>query len=109
MPDSGTAAPTGDDPTESGPTTVTTGNVPGAAGAVPGLRPGEGDTGEGLPRARGGHRGGVTPGKILGIPPRERHAAGYDEPVVHVVDRGRPPGGVEYRVVLGPGAHVAGQ
>src|SRR5580693_5545084 len=62
MPDSGTAAPTGDDPTESGPTTVTTGNVLGAAGAVPGLRPGEGATGEGLPRARGGHRGGRPPG-----------------------------------------------
>src|ERR1700691_3864491 len=31
-------------------------------GAVPGLRPGEGATGEGLPRPWGGHRGGHPPG-----------------------------------------------
>jgi len=31
-------------------------------GAVPGLRPGEGVTGEGLPRTWGGHRGGHPPG-----------------------------------------------
>jgi transcription-repair coupling factor (superfamily II helicase) len=47
---------------ESGPATVTTDNVLGAAGAVPGLRPGEGDMGEGLPHAWGGHRGGQPPG-----------------------------------------------
>jgi putative SOS response-associated peptidase YedK len=50
-----------------GPTTATTGDVPGAAGAIPGRSPGEGVTedgggapfslGEGLPHARGGHRG----------------------------------------------------
>jgi probable F420-dependent oxidoreductase len=46
----------------SGPTTATTGNVLGAAGAVPGRRPGEGAMGEGLPHAWGGHRGGHPPG-----------------------------------------------
>ena len=34
---------------EPGPATATTGNVRGAGGAVPGLRPGEGAMGEGLP------------------------------------------------------------
>jgi len=38
------------------------GNGPGAAGAVPGLRPGTGAMGEGLPHAWGGHRGGHPPG-----------------------------------------------
>src|SRR5580693_5737863 len=42
--------------------TGTTEDAPGAAGAVPGLRPGEGATGEGLPRTWGGHRGGNPPG-----------------------------------------------
>ena len=44
------------------PTTATTGYIPGAAGAVPGLRPGEGAMGEGLPRDLGGHRGDRSPG-----------------------------------------------
>jgi hypothetical protein len=48
-----------------GPTTATTGYVLGAAGAVPGLRPGEGDMGEGLPHAWG-VTGGPTPrGEML--------------------------------------------
>jgi DNA replication and repair protein RecF len=47
---------------ESGPTSPATEDEPGAAGAVPGLRPGEGVMGEGLPRAWGGHRGGHPPG-----------------------------------------------
>ena len=42
--------------------TATTENAPGAAGAVPGPRPGEGETGEGLPRDLGGHRGDHSPG-----------------------------------------------
>lgn len=46
----------------SGPTTPTTGYVRGAAGAVPGLVPGEGTIGERLPRTWGGHRGGHPPG-----------------------------------------------
>ena len=58
----GLAPRSGDSVGKSGPTAAATGNVPGAAGAVPGLRPGEGDTGEGLPRAQGGHRGGRPPG-----------------------------------------------
>ena len=100
MPDSGTAAPPGDDPTESGPTTVTTGNVLGAAGAVPGLRPGEGGTGEGLPRVRGGHRGGRPPGRRYARPAgpardRARDARevepGGDLRGVAEADRGRAP------------------
>ncbi len=47
---------------ESGPTSPATEDEPGAAGAVPGLRPGEGVMGEGLPHAWGGHRGGHPPG-----------------------------------------------
>jgi len=47
---------------ESGRTSPATEDEPGAAGAVPGLRPGEGVMGEGLPHARGGHRGGHPPG-----------------------------------------------
>jgi DNA replication and repair protein RecF len=43
---------------ESGPTSPATGDEPGAAGAVPGLRPGEGVMGEGLPHAWGGHSPG---------------------------------------------------
>jgi nicotinamidase-related amidase len=46
----------------SGPATATTGYAPGAAGAVPGRSPGEGEMGEGLPHAWGGHRGGHPPG-----------------------------------------------
>jgi DNA-binding MarR family transcriptional regulator len=42
--------------------TGSTEDAPGAAGAVLGLRPGEGATGEGLPRAWGGHREGHPPG-----------------------------------------------
>src|ERR1700722_18306645 len=40
---------------DSGPTSPATEDEPGAAGAVPGLRPGEGVMGEGLPRAWGSH------------------------------------------------------
>ena len=36
----------------------------GAAGAVPGLRPGEGDMGEGLPHAWGVTGGVIPPGEI---------------------------------------------
>src|SRR6201996_5160425 len=43
---------------ESGRTTATTGNVIGAARAVPGLGHGERDMGEGLPHAWAVHRGG---------------------------------------------------
>ena len=51
-----------------GPTTVTTGNVLGAVGPVPGRAPGEGAMGEGLPRARGGHPpGGNTVPRVLTI------------------------------------------
>jgi Domain of unknown function (DUF5134) len=46
----------------SGPTTPTTGYVRGAAGAVPGLVPGEGAMGERLPHTWGDHRGGHPPG-----------------------------------------------
>jgi transcription-repair coupling factor (superfamily II helicase) len=53
-----------------GPATAATGGVPGAAGTVSGLRPGEGYRGEGLPHAQGGHRGGRPPGgdTVLGGP-----------------------------------------
>ena len=37
-------------------------HIAGAEGAVPGLRPGEGDMGEGLPHDLGGHRGDHSPG-----------------------------------------------
>jgi DNA replication and repair protein RecF len=37
------------------PSQADTAPLPGAAGTVPGLRPGEGEMGEGLPHARGGH------------------------------------------------------
>ena len=47
---------------DSGPTTPPAGYVRGAAGAVPGLIPGEGAIGEGLPRTRRGHREGHPPG-----------------------------------------------
>jgi hypothetical protein len=47
---------------ESGRTSPATEDEPGAAGAVPGLRPGEGVMEEGLPHAWGGHRGGHPPG-----------------------------------------------
>jgi len=53
----GTARGTKGTTGESGSQTVTGGYVLGAAGAVPGLAPGEWAMGEGLPRARGGHRG----------------------------------------------------
>jgi transcription-repair coupling factor (superfamily II helicase) len=53
---------------ESGPATVTTGNVLGATGAVPGRSPGEGAMGEGLPHAQGGHRGGRPPGGNIAGP-----------------------------------------
>ena len=42
--------------------TGTTEDAPGAASAVPGLRPGERAMGEGLPHNWGGHRGGHPPG-----------------------------------------------
>jgi DNA replication and repair protein RecF len=47
---------------ESGPTSPATEDQPGAAGAVQGLRPGEGVMGDGLPHAWGGHREGHPPG-----------------------------------------------
>jgi probable F420-dependent oxidoreductase len=58
-------------PLGSGPTTATAGNVPGAAGAVPGLRPGEGAVEEGLPIRSGDPVGGsgpttATTGNVLG-------------------------------------------
>jgi len=46
----------------SGSPMATTGYVLGAAGAVPGRRPGEGAMGEGLPHDLGGHRGDHSPG-----------------------------------------------
>jgi len=46
----------------SGPTTPTTGYERGAAGAVPGLVPGEGAMGEGLSHDLGGPRGDHSPG-----------------------------------------------
>src|SRR4029077_20244959 len=46
----------------SGPATATTGDVSGAAGAAPGLRPGEGVMREGLPHYLGGHRGVIPSG-----------------------------------------------
>jgi uncharacterized protein with NAD-binding domain and iron-sulfur cluster len=56
----------------SGARTGTTGDVLGAAGAVPGLAPGEGATGEGLPRDLGGHGGIIPPGRydavVLAVP-----------------------------------------
>src|SRR5262249_48754528 len=64
--------------TESGPRTATTVDAPGAAGAVPGLRPGEGAMGEGLPPAGGGRRGGQPPGGNTADqerPPPETYAA----------------------------------
>jgi glutamate synthase (NADPH/NADH) large chain len=51
-----------------GPSTGTTDNVPGGEGAVPGLRPGEGAMGEGLPYDLGGHRGDHSPGGEMLIP-----------------------------------------
>ena len=42
--------------------TSTTADAPGAAGAVPGPRPGEGAMGEGLPHDLGGPRGDHSPG-----------------------------------------------
>ena len=45
-----------------GPTTPATGYVRGAAGAVPGLVPGEGAMGEGLSHDLGGPRGDHSPG-----------------------------------------------
>jgi DNA replication and repair protein RecF len=47
---------------ESGPTSSVAGDEPGAAGAVQGLRAGEGVMGEGLPHASGGHRASHPPG-----------------------------------------------
>ena len=48
----------------SGPTTSTTGYVPGAAGAAGGACPGEGAMGEGLPHAWGVTGGVIPPGEI---------------------------------------------
>ena len=71
------AAQTGEsNPGHSGPGTAPTGNVPGAAGAVPGRSPGEGAEGamgEGLPHDLGGLRGDHSPGKkysavVLAVP-----------------------------------------
>jgi predicted NAD/FAD-binding protein len=60
------AAETGVHPSgnDSGPTTATTGDVLGAAGAVPGRSPGEGAMGEGLPHDLGGPRGDHSPGSV---------------------------------------------
>jgi glutamate synthase (NADPH/NADH) large chain len=55
-----------------GPAADTTDHVRGAEGAVPGLRPGEGIMGEGLPHDLGGHRGDHSPGgntaRLIPIP-----------------------------------------
>ena len=51
-------------PASPGPTTPTTEYVRGAAGAVPGLAPGEGAMGEGLPHDWGVTGGVIPPGEI---------------------------------------------